>query len=78
MPIYYFDFENGDEKSHDTTGDLLSDHHAARIEASWAIPEYANDVVVNDGPELTMDIRARDEQSRPILNVSIQFEASSL
>lgn len=52
MPIYYFHYlENGEEKSHDTTGDQWSDHHAAHIKARRAMAEYLMDVVANDGPD---------------------------
>ena len=75
MPLFYFDHSEGATVVlTDAIGLNLRDADPGRLEASRGLGELSKDVLMTAGAKCTLEIRARDENSKPVLVASLHFE----
>ena len=65
VPRYFFDTDDGDQRSEDEQGLEFADDEAARREAIAALPEMARDKLPN-GDHRDFSVRVRDEAGNVI------------
>lgn len=72
MLKYYFDVDDGDQKSHDQEGTRLADRQAARIQALSLLPEIARDIYPSSDRRV-LSCRVRDENGNGIFIATLSL-----
>jgi hypothetical protein len=77
MPLYYFDFRDGENFSPDEDGLEFPGVDAARDQATKTLAEMAKDVLPGSTVR-QLAIEVRDDGSNPILRTVLRFEIEKL
>lgn len=74
VPVYFFDFIDGEVEFPDGEGTQCRDDHAARKEAAVALAEMIRAYLPGELPDRRIALNVRDGHGRAVVQVSLQFQ----